>query len=250
MRVCTDCKIEKPFSEFHKSKYKILKSSRRFYYRLKCKDCDDYLETNRERQREYRKNNPDAHREAVRKYRENNLEKIKERNKKYRQTQEYKESREKYTQTQEYKEIKRKSAHKYRTNKLKKDPLFKFSKNIRCLISLSLLGKGHSKNGTKTTEILGCTVEECKNHIEKQFKKGMNWKNHGKWHIDHIVPVDLGKTRDELILLNHYSNFQPLWSSDNISKSNKIIPEMITPELQGKYKKILKRAQTPRLLFY
>lgn len=242
MRVCTDCKIEKPFSEFHKSKYKILKSSRHFYYRLKCKDCDNHLERNREAARKYREKNPDAHREAVRKYRENNLEKVKECNKKYRQTQEYKESREKYTQTQEYKKTRRNSNHKYVTKRLKKDPLFKFSQNIRSLIRNGLIGKGHSKNGTKTTEILGCTVEECKNHIEKQFKKGMNWKNHGKWHIDHIIPLDLGKTRDELILLNHYSNFQPLWSSDNMSKSNEIIPEMITSELQAKYKKILKRA--------
>ena len=154
-----------------------------------------------------------------------------------------------YMQTQEYKEGKRKSDRRYVTERLKKDPLFKFSQNIRSLIRNGLLGKGHSKNGTKTTEILGCTVEECKNHIEKRFKKGMNWKNHGKWHIDHIVPLDLGKTRDELIFLNHHSNFQPLWGSDNMSKSNKIIPEMITPELKKKYKEIIKRAQTPRLLF-
>ena len=25
-------------------------------------------------------------------------------------------------------------------------------------------------------------------HLEKQFTKGMTWENHGKWHIDHVIP--------------------------------------------------------------
>jgi hypothetical protein len=57
----------------------------------------------------------------------------------------------------------------------------------------------------------------------------MNWGNHGRydpdrktWQLDHIIPSSSAKTEDELIKLNHYSNFQPLKSIDNILKSNNI----------------------------
>jgi hypothetical protein len=33
--------------------------------------------------------------------------------------------------------------------------------------------------------------------------------------IDHIVPVSSGKTKDEIIKLNHYTNLQPLCSKIN-----------------------------------
>jgi hypothetical protein len=52
----------------------------------------------------------------------------------------------------------------------------------------------------------------------------MNWQNHGEWHFDHIYPVSLAKNEEELIKLNHYTNFQPLWKKDNLEKRNKIIP--------------------------
>lgn len=45
--------------------------------------------------------------------------------------------------------------------------------------------------------------------------------NHGKWHMDHIKPVSLAKTENEIIELNRYTNFQPLWAKDNLSKGNK-----------------------------
>lgn len=39
-------------------------------------------------------------------------------------------------------------------------------------------------------KLLGCTFEEAKIHIEKQFLPGMTWENHSLygWHIDHIRP--------------------------------------------------------------
>jgi len=59
-------------------------------------------------------------------------------------------------------------------------------------------------------------------YIEKQFTKGMSWKNHGEWHIDHIIPLSSAKTEKELYELCHYTNLQPLWKTDNLSKNNKI----------------------------
>jgi hypothetical protein len=51
----------------------------------------------------------------------------------------------------------------------------------------------------------------------------MNWDNHGEWHIDHKIPLSTAKNEEELYKLNHYTNLQPLWSTDNLKKSNKII---------------------------
>ena len=50
----------------------------------------------------------------------------------------------------------------------------------------------------------------------------MNWSNQGKWHIDHIIPLDSAKTQEEIIKLFNYKNLQPLWAKDNIKKSNKM----------------------------
>ena len=41
----------------------------------------------------------------------------------------------------------------------------------------------------KSEEFIGCTWNQAHQHIEKQFKSGMTWDNHGKvWHVDHIIP--------------------------------------------------------------
>lgn len=71
--------------------------------------------------------------------------------------------------------------------------------------------------------LLGCSVEFLKQHLEKQFKNGMSWENHGKWHIDHIIPLASAKTQEKIEYLCHYTNLQPLWAKDNQSKGAKII---------------------------
>ena len=51
----------------------------------------------------------------------------------------------------------------------------------------------------------------------------MSWDNHGEWHIDHITPISYAKTEEDVLKLNHFSNFQPLWEFDNLSKGNRFI---------------------------
>jgi len=53
----------------------------------------------------------------------------------------------------------------------------------------------------------------------------MSWENRHLWHIDHIMPVSMAKTYDEVIRLNHYKNLRPLWAHENLAKSDK------TPEI-------------------
>lgn len=110
----------------------------------------------------------------------------------------------------------------YIKNKRLNNPVFKLKFNIRNLIRNSIKKQGYSKK-SKTFEILGCSFEEFKEYLEKQFTEGMTWNNAGEWHLDHIYPISLAKDEQEVIRLNHYTNFQPLWAIDNIKKGNKII---------------------------
>jgi hypothetical protein len=77
---------------------------------------------------------------------------------------------------------------------------------------------------SKTFDMVGCLSTELKEYLEKQFKEGMSWDNYGiyGWHIDHIIPLSSAKTEEELIKLCHYTNLQPLWAKDNLSKGSKI----------------------------
>jgi hypothetical protein len=93
--------------------------------------------------------------------------------------------------------------------------------NLRSRTWIAFKNKGYSKT-SKTQEMLGVDWEVCKAHIERQFTKGMNWDNQGEWHIDHKIPLASANTEKELKKLCHYSNLQPLWAEDNISKSDKI----------------------------
>lgn len=70
---------------------------------------------------------------------------------------------------------------------------------------------------------LGCSVEEFKKYITSLFREGMTWDNWGEWHLDHIRPLstfDLG-VEAEFKDAFHYSNFQPLWALENITKGAK-----------------------------
>ena len=70
------------------------------------------------------------------------------------------------------------------------------------------------------------TYEEYKNHLESQFTEGMNWDNLGLggWVVDHRLPNSAGKTEEEVLILNHHRNLQPMWAKDNIIKGDKYCP--------------------------
>ena len=58
---------------------------------------------------------------------------------------------------------------------------------------------------SSTTELLDCSIGECRKHLEDQFEDGMTWENHGEWHIDHRRPCasfDLVKEEEQIIHLN------------------------------------------------
>ena len=81
---------------------------------------------------------------------------------------------------------------------------------------------------------MGCSFEFLKIHLESKFQKGMAWINYGKWHVDHIIPLSSATTVESISKLCHFTNLQPLWAFDNLSKNGKIIE--CQPELLMSYK--------------
>jgi hypothetical protein len=110
----------------------------------------------------------------------------------------------------------------YVKERCKTDSMFKLKERIRTLIRSSFKLKGVRKN-SKTIQILGCSFEQFKQHLESKFEPWMNWDNYGLyngsegygWDIDHIIPLSSAKTEVDIIKLNHYTNLQPLCSKVN-----------------------------------
>jgi len=107
-----------------------------------------------------------------------------------------------------------------RNHHIKKyNPQYRIRKSLSANLSHSLKVLNSKKNSS-VINYIGCNIDFLKKHLEGQFVKGMSWDNYGKWHIDHIVPCnsfDLLK-EEEIKKCFHYTNLQPLWSYDNISK--------------------------------
>lgn len=99
------------------------------------------------------------------------------------------------------------------------DDHFIASQAWRSLIK-RMVRMGHNKTN-KTIDELGYSVDEFMDHIESQFQEGMNWRNHGEWHIDHIKPVTSFPKDSNPSEVNALENLQPLWAFDNLSKGNR-----------------------------
>lgn len=112
----------------------------------------------------------------------------------------------------------------YEKNRKLTDSEFKLVKTLRSRLVNALRRQNLNKNNS-TIDLLGCSVSFLKNALEAKFKEGMTWENHGKWHIDHIKPCALFDLRyiEEQKKCFHYTNLQPLWASENLSKGCKYI---------------------------
>lgn len=104
------------------------------------------------------------------------------------------------------------------------DPIQRLKDASRTRVSFILRKAGIPKFN-RTFELVGCTPDFLKSHIEKQFKPGMSWENYGQWEIDHIRPIaafDISK-QDQLFAAFHYANCQPLWKIENRIKNCKVL---------------------------
>lgn len=127
--------------------------------------------------------------------------------------------------SREYQKENREVLNEYRRNRYNNDPLFRMKDLIRSHIHHSFKFNKLIK-GNSTKDILGCSFKEFKQHIESLFKPWMNWENQGDpkdgilefnktWDLDHIIPISSANSEEDVIRLNHYTNFQPLCSKIN-----------------------------------
>lgn len=171
-------------------------------------------------QRDYRNKNKETCIKTETKYRNTTEAKTKAaaRYKKWKNLNKQKAAEYQKRYRAENKEIIKQYTKEYRQKRFKNDALFKIQSILRSAVCQAFKRIGKNKP-TKTEHLLGCTWEEAKVHFESLFQEGMNWENHGEWHIDHIRPISCFKS-SELEQMNHISNLQPLWAKDNLTKGN------------------------------
>lgn len=186
-----------------------------------CKDCANsnnhtYYKNNKSYYIDRYISNRDILLKRNKKWNKNNQDKVKEHKYKF-----LKNNPDYYSKYKESNKEKLNAKTRIRDSfRLKNDPLFKLKKNYRNRLYDYYKGLNRSKTSEK---IIGISWNGFKLHIEQQFSDGMKWENYGEWHIDHIIPLSSGKTKKELEKLFHYTNCQPLWAKENLSKSDKLI---------------------------
>ena len=113
---------------------------------------------------------------------------------------------------------------KYQRKKYKTNPEYNLIVRTRRRVMTALDGIGKDAS---TMELLGCTARQFREHIESQFVDGMGWNQRGKWSVDHKIPIsafDMTKPKHQRYAF-HWSNCQPLWTHENLSKADKYCPK-------------------------
>jgi hypothetical protein len=203
MKICTKCKIEKEVNEFTKCN----RNKNGLHHC--CKEClKIYRDENKDNIKKWRDENKDRLKYLRLEYKQANKEYIRLYNKEYKQAN---------------KEKNREKINSYYRNRKKNDPLYKFKLSVRNLIYNSFK-RGGSVKSNKTTDILGCSFDDFKIYIENQFNGNMSWDNYGTyWEFDHIKQLAYAKNFEDIIELNHHTNFQPLEVNLNRMKNFKIL---------------------------
>lgn len=156
--------------------------------------------------------------------------KYKEKDEEY--NEEYKKSGRRREKSQQYYEenkekINKKSAE-YKNKKYNEDPTFRLvilhRARVNALIKNLKMNKNVAYKDSKL-ELLGCSPQELKEWIENKFIEGMSWDKLGVHgiHIDHVIPCakfDLS-IEENVRKCFHYTNLQPLWAKDNLSKGSR-----------------------------
>ncbi len=186
MKLCKKCNTIKSFANFHKD-------NRNNGYQSKCISCD----------RAYKLANDDKQKLHKRNHYLRNRDEFLLRSKEYRKN------------------------NKARRNENEKNylsiPENRIVHSLRNRLGSLITSPGDRFNAT--LNLVGCSKEDLKKRIERQFKKGMSWDNYGEWQIDHKIPCkkfDFTNEQDQKDCF-HYSNLQPMWRSENASKQDRIL---------------------------
>jgi hypothetical protein len=206
LKLCTVCGKEKPREEFGNTKHS------KDGLTHKCKVCKNAAN------REWAVNNKEYITAKNDKWHKDNPEKVAAKKKRYR-----------------VKNKKKIIAYNtaYEKKKMQEDPCFKLAKASRIRLNRAMKEyMPESKRAGSAVRDLGCSLEEFRGYIERQFYpnprtgEDMTWENHGMygWHLDHKIPLnsfDL-TDREQFVKAVHYTNIQPLWAKENMEKADKL----------------------------
>lgn len=104
------------------------------------------------------------------------------------------------------------------------DPGYRIRFQLSNRIRDALNGRRKPESAMK---LLGCSILDFRIYLESKWEPGMSWDNYGRypgWQIDHIMPCaifDLTHVEHRKRCF-HFSNMQPLWAADNMSKGDKV----------------------------
>jgi hypothetical protein len=192
-KICSKCQIEKEFSDFVKDK------NSKTGYKSCCKLCHNL------RNKNWNKNNVEKKSLSDKNWRNNNIKNRQIYLKNYKKNNWDKILLQVNTRDKE---------------RTKNDIFYNLKKRMRSRIYFFLKKKEIVKKD-RTFEIIGCSPQDLKKHLERQFVFNMTWENRAEWHIDHIIPLSSARTVEEFYKLCHFTNLQPLWAEENLKKGNR-----------------------------
>ena len=175
--------------------------------------------------KEYRKNNAELLSKSHKRWYEKNKKKVYLYQKSYRRNNKEKVRRWQKTYYERYGQEYSKNYHRERC---RRDSNYRLKCRVRTRIWDALSGRIKKFSTRVLLDVPN--LEFLWQHLERQFQSGMTRENYGLWHVDHIIPCasfDLTDPEQQKKCF-HYTNLQPLWAFDNISKGKKIISGDIT----------------------
>ena len=122
------------------------------------------------------------------------------------------------------------SKQSYKDRKRATSPVFVLAERCSKRVRHAVAMRGYRKNSA-TQAILGCTWGHFKKHIESLFEAGMSWDNRDKWQLDHHIPVAAAQTVHWLEVFNHWTNWKPMWTKDNLSKNKNLPLQVLVPKV-------------------
>ncbi len=175
------------------------------------------------RHENWRRNNPEAQK-AIEKRRQ--PKKVAHDRKRYHEDPKFREKSAEYQRNykKRHPEVRRERDRLRRQT----DIAYRIERGMRARL-FTLVKRAGVRKKDRLSSLIGCRVNAMLKHLESQFRDGMSWENYGRkgWHIDHIMPCAAFDFTDQEQQKKcfHYSNLQPLWWWENMSKKDKI-PQM------------------------
>lgn len=210
VKICSSCKEWKDLSSFYRC------DTHPDGLQYACKDCQKASTRERHAQ------NPEKRAEQYQNWLSQNAERKRLKRAEYNRANAAKNA----AYMVEYRKKNREKYNASMVRQRRENIALRITNNLQCRI-WSALNRPTAKGikAARTMELIGCSLEALRLHLESKFLPGMTWENHGKkgWHIDHERPCasfDLTDPAQQRACF-HFTNLQPLWWMDNHKKGSR-----------------------------